>query len=275
MNFCWAYLTDIGVKRQNNEDSALGLVLNLDVHGERDTLGFFAVSDGMGGKEKGELASKIAVKTLGEAFIQHFLQPSLEKVTEIANYGQNHLPPDQNPEASPAAFLTRAIQEANSRVSRIRSGTDRIRLGATVTAAILFNELLTIGHVGDCRCYLYFENSLRMLTRDHTMVGDMLRKGLINPDEARQHPHRNVLARALGSHDTVEVDTAVSVIGAGCKILLCTDGLYNMVSEDEIKTVLASEDHPQHLVQELVGKANAAGGMDNVTALLIQIFNAQ
>jgi serine/threonine protein phosphatase PrpC len=272
MDFSWAYLTDTGLKRTSNEDSALGLVLNLDTFQERNTLGLFVVSDGMGGKEKGELASKIAVKTIGEAFAQTFVKNSLGKVVEVVNYGEGAGQENQDVLASPANFLVHSIQEANRRIFHLKRGGNRIHIGATVTAGILSDELLTLGHVGDCRCYLYYEKNMRSLTRDHSMVNELIRKGILTQEEGRNHPQRNILARALGSHEEVEVDTSVTVLGRGCKILLCTDGLYTMVSDARIQEVMASADHPQVLTGRLVSAANDNGGRDNITALMIQII---
>jgi serine/threonine protein phosphatase PrpC len=272
MDFSWAYLTDNGLKRTSNEDSALGLVLNLDTYQERNTLGLFVVSDGMGGKEKGELASKIAIKTIGEAFVGTFLKHSLGKVAEVANYGEGASQTGQEILASPANFLVQSIQEANRRIFHLKRGGNRLHIGATVTAGILSEELLTLGHVGDCRCYLFYEQNMRLLTRDHSMVNELIRKGILTQEEGRNHPQRNILARALGSNEEVEVDTTVSVLGRGCKILMCTDGLYTMVPDTRIQEILSRGDHPQVLIDQLVAAANEAGGRDNVTALLIQII---
>ena len=268
--FSWAYLTDTGIKRTSNEDSALGLVLNVDAYQECGTIGLFVVSDGMGGKELGELASKIAIKTVADTFTRTILKCSLGKVPEISNYGTN-CEEEQELVASPARFLTDSIQEANRRIFHLKRGGDRIKVGATITAAVLTDNLLTIGHVGDCRCYVLFEGALRQLTRDHTMVNELIKQGILSPEEGKNHPQRNILARALGSHETVEVDTAVSVVDAGCKIMLCTDGLHAMVGGEDIQAALGAPGHPKQLAGSLVEQANRAGGKDNVTVMVIQI----
>lgn len=272
MNFSSAYLTDVGLKRTSNEDSVLGLMLSLDTHEESGTMGLFVVSDGMGGKERGELASKITVKTLGEAFLQTFMAAAMNRVAEVSNYGQPVEPENKESLASPARFLMNTIQAANHRIFHLKKGEERVKLGATVTAGILTDDLLTLGHVGDCRCYLFYENSLRQLTHDHSMVNEMIKKGILSPDEARNHPHRNILARALGSSAEVEVDTTVSVLSSGCKILLCTDGLYTMVPEEQIQATLSQAVHPTILAEELIRRANEAGGKDNITAMIVQIL---
>jgi len=269
--FSWAYLTDTGIKRTSNEDSALGIVLNLDAYQECGTIGLFVVSDGMGGKELGELASKIAIKTVGDTVPRTILKCSLGKVAEISNYGTDCDQAQEEMVASPARFLTDSIQEANRRIFHLKRGGDRVKVGATVTAAVLTDNLLTIGHVGDCRCYVLFEGTLRQITRDHTMVNELIKQGILSPEEGKNHPQRNILARALGSHETVEVDTAVSVVDAGCKILLCTDGLHGMISNEDIQASLSLPGHPKQVAQSLVEKANQAGGKDNVTVMVIQV----
>ncbi len=268
----WAYLTDVGLKRETNEDAALALSLNLDVHSEQNTIGLFVVSDGMGGKERGEIASKITVKTLGEAFTGVFLRPALARVTEVVNYGSDETGTEPETATSPAAFLTETIREANRRIRHLKRNGNRINLGATVTAGILTDDLLTLGHVGDSRCYLFYDNHLRQLTQDHSMVNEMVKKGLLSSEEGRQHPQRNVLARALGSQEDVQVDTTASVLQAGCKILLCSDGLHSMVEEETIQRVLAQPDHPRELVEILIREANAGGGKDNITAMIVQFL---
>ena len=270
--FSWAYLTDTGVKRTSNEDAALAMVLNLDAYRDQSFLGLFVVSDGMGGKERGELASKIAVKTIGEVFLNSFIRPSLLRVAEVVNYGSLSEESTGGIVVSPAQFLVESIQEANRRICHVKRGGNRINIGATITVGVVSDDLLTIGHVGDCRCYLHYDNNFRQLTRDHSMVNELVKQGIISPEEGKAHPQRNVLARALGSSDVVEVDTYVSVVSSGCKILLCTDGLYTMLSEDSIQAVMAQPKHPKELVQELVVRTNEAGAKDNVTAMVIQIL---
>jgi len=141
-----------------------------------------------------------------------------------------------------------------------------------VTAGILTDDLFTLGHVGDCRGYLLYEKNLRQLTQDHSVVNEMVKKGLLSKEESQNHPQRNVLSRALGSRETVEVDTSVTVLQSGCKILLCTDGLHSMVSEEEICNILLQQEHPKLIAGELVNLANNAGGKDNITVLVIHFL---
>jgi protein phosphatase len=271
-NLSWAFLTDVGLKRTANEDSGLILTLNLDVVGEHSTIGLFVVSDGMGGKERGELASKIAVKTLGEAFVDSFLRASLRRVSEVANYGERLESDEAEVLSSPATFLTNAIQQANRRIGRLRKNGQPVKTGATVTAGIITDDLLTLGHVGDCRAYLLYENNLRQLTQDHNVVNEMVKKGILSREEGQEHPQRSILSRALGSQESVEVDTSVTVLQSGCKILLCTDGLHSLVSEKEIVEIMSRPDHPKIITGELVNLANQAGGKDNITVLVINFL---
>ena len=144
-------------------------------------------------------------------------------------------------------------------------------MATTCTACVLRGTDGYVCHAGDSRAYLFRGGSLRQVTEDHTLVNRLLQDGLLTEEAARNHPQRNILARALGSNEEVEVDTSVSVLGRGCKILLCTDGLYTMVSEARIQEVMALGEHPQILAGRLVAEANDGGGRDNVTVLMIQI----
>lgn len=270
MNLTWAYLTDVGVRRSSNEDAIMALTMNIDSVGERDTLGLFVISDGMGGKEKGELAGKIAVKTLGEAFLKSFIHPAIDRIPEIANYGGDST--EIVCEPSPANFLANAIKEANRRIHHMKRGGDRINMGATVTAGILSEDLLTIGHVGDCRCYLLYNQTFRQLTQDHTMVNDLIKQGVLSPEQARQHPQRSVLSRSLGSREELEVDTYASLLERGCRVLLCTDGLHGMVRDTQIRGALSGAADPREAVERLVVMANDAGGKDNVTVMVVFVL---
>lgn len=269
MNLTWAYLTDTGMQRGSNEDATLALVTNLDAIGERDLVGLFAVSDGMGGKEKGEVAAKIAVKTLGELFLQRALRHNLGTVRDVPGYSARVPDEDRELMENPVAFMKTAIQEANRRIFRLRDGGEHLSMGATLTAAIIRNDVLTLGHVGDCRCYFLDQNSFRILTQDHSMVCELVKQGVLTEEEARVHPRKNILSRSLGSKEEVEVDTFVTMIPRGIRLMICTDGLYNMVTDETIRNVMCRHAHPKEQAAILVKEANLAGGKDNVTAMMI------
>jgi len=200
----------------------------------------FAVADGMGGHRGGEVASQLAVETLEKLFKE----------------GAGDLP-DQ-------------VQEAN-RVVFERSVLDRkvAGMGTTLTAALVEGDRVRLAHVGDSRAYLLRDGTLRLLTEDHTLVHRMVSEGEISKEEAETHPQRSVLTRALGVDTVVDVDDDSLQVRPGDRLLLCTDGLTSMVSEDEIEEVLRTVPDPREAAQRLVRMANEAGGVDNTTVVIL------
>jgi protein phosphatase len=200
----------------------------------------FAVADGMGGHRGGEVASQLAVETLEKLFRQ----------------GAGELP-DQ-------------VQEAN-RVVFERSSLDRkvAGMGTTLTAALVEDDRVRLAHVGDSRAYLLRDGELGLLTEDHTLVHRMVSEGEISKEEAQTHPQRSVLTRAIGVDTVVDVDDETLQVRPGDRLLLCTDGLTSMVSEDQIEEALRSVPDAQEAAQRLVQMANEAGGMDNTTVLVL------
>jgi PPM family protein phosphatase len=200
----------------------------------------FAVADGMGGHRGGEVASQLAVETLEKMFKE----------------GAGDLP-DQ-------------VQEAN-RVVFERSILDRkvAGMGTTLTAALVEGDRVRLAHVGDSRAYLLRDGELRLLTEDHTLVNRMVSEGEISKEEAETHPQRSVLTRALGVDTVVDVDDDTFQVRPGDRLLLCTDGLTSMVSEDQIGEVLRTVRDPQEAAKRLVRMANEAGGVDNTTVVIL------
>lgn len=200
----------------------------------------FAVADGMGGHRGGEVASQLAVETLEKMFKE----------------GAGDLP-DQ-------------VQEAN-RVVFERSVLDRkvAGMGTTLTAAAVEGDRVRLAHVGDSRAYLLRDGELRLLTEDHTLVHRMVSEGEISEEEAETHPQRSVLTRALGVDTVVDVDEDTFQVRPGDRLLLCTDGLTSMVSEDQIGEVLRTVRDPQEAAERLVRMANEAGGVDNTTVVVL------
>jgi protein phosphatase len=226
-------LSDIGKVRETNEDSFVC----------RPPL--FVVADGMGGHVAGEVASRVAVETV---------------LHDVAAGGG----------LEPQMLLTQAIARANQLIFRMaQDNSDRAGMGTTLTAALAVGERLYWGHVGDSRLYLLRGAAFAQVTEDHSLVGELVRKGSITASEALLHPHRNILTRAVGTADQVKVDTGSLDLFAGDKVLLCTDGLTNMVSDDDIASVLRREGDGAAALAALVAKANDAGGLDNTTAILL------
>ena len=218
--------TDIGCLRDHNEDS---LVV---------TPPLFAVADGMGGHAAGEVASEIAVRVLSELAPEH---------------------PD-------GEALGRAIEEANRAVIQAaREGRGRQGMGTTMTAAMLEGERLVIAQVGDSRAYLLHQGKLQQLTRDHSLMADMIEAGQLTPEEARTHPQRSVITRALGSDAHLHPDIYEINVETGDRLLICSDGLSGMIFDDQIENTLRRVQDPQRCASQLVNEAIAAGGHDNVT----------
>jgi protein phosphatase len=229
----YAQRSDTGRERRANEDSSLA----------RPPL--FVVADGMGGAQAGEVASRIAVESLA---------PGL---------------PDGG---SPEERLAELVSEANRRIHEL-SRADRARagMGTTLTAAYVGEDALTVAHVGDSRAYLWRDGELTRLTRDHSLVDELVRRGKLTEEEAAEHPQRSIITRALGPEAAVEIDTRTHQLKAGDVILLCSDGLTSMIGEGELAATLASADRLDAAADALVHQANAAGGRDNITVVLFRI----
>ncbi|MBV9050588.1 MAG: Stp1/IreP family PP2C-type Ser/Thr phosphatase [Solirubrobacterales bacterium] len=222
--------TDTGRQRRANEDCALA----------RPPV--FVVADGMGGARAGEVAAGIAV----EAFTQG-LQGS----------------------GSVEERLAGRAREANRRIFELAS-TERERagMGTTLTAAYLDNSELAIAHVGDSRAYLFRDGSLKRLTQDHSLVDELVRRGRLTEEEAAEHPQRSIITRALGPESEVDVDTWTYPVRGGDLLLVCSDGLTSMVSEERVTEILGSSDDLDAAAQALIDEANRAGGRDNITVVL-------
>jgi PPM family protein phosphatase len=222
--------TDIGLVREGNEDYYL----------VEEPL--FAIADGMGGHRGGEVASRLAIETIGALFQR----------------GQGG--------------LAEQVQEANRAVfERSSSDRDVAGMGTTLTAALLEGDRLRLAHVGDSRAYLLRDGELRMLTEDHTLVHQMVRQGEITEAEAERHPQRSIVTRALGMDATVTVDEAVVDLRAGDRLLICSDGLTSMVGDEAIAARLGRETDPQRAAEALVAEANTGGGVDNTTVIVVAI----
>jgi protein phosphatase len=206
----------------------------------------FAVADGMGGAQAGEVASRLAAAAFREYHEADLLAPD-ERLQAI-------------------------IQEANRRIyERARADSDVSGMGTTVTAALLIGGRVTLGHVGDSRAYRIRDGELEQLTEDHSLVGDLMRSGRLTPEEAEAHPQRSVITRALGTDPEVDIDTTSVDIEPGDLFLLCSDGLTTMVADEDILGILAAAPTLDDAARELVRAANTGGGEDNVTVVLFQV----
>jgi serine/threonine protein phosphatase PrpC len=200
----------------------------------------FVVADGMGGHRGGQVASQVALETM----------------EELASDGKGSL-------ADHVRRANRAVWDRSVQDEQLAG------MGTTLTAARVEGPTAFLAHVGDSRAYLLREAMLRKLTTDHTLVERMVRSGEITEAEADVHPHKNVLTRALGTDESVEVDEEALELIDGDRLLLCSDGLTGMVTEDQIQAILETTDPPQHVADRLVKAANRAGGIDNISVVVI------
>ncbi len=225
--------TDTGRQRRDNEDSAFARAP------------VFVVADGMGGAQAGEVASRIAV----EAFEQGL--------------------PDSG---SPEERLATRVREANAQIyERSRADRGRAGMGTTLTAAYVDDTHVAIAHVGDSRAYLFRDGTLQRLTQDHSLVDELVRRGKLTEEQAAEHPQRSIITRALGPEPDVEVDTWTYPARAGDVVLLCSDGLTSMISEERVRVILAAHDNLDEAGDELIREANEAGGRDNITVVLFRL----
>ncbi|HXV33815.1 MAG TPA: Stp1/IreP family PP2C-type Ser/Thr phosphatase [Gaiellaceae bacterium] len=226
--------TDPGRVRRRNEDA---FVIDPPL---------FAVADGMGGAQAGEVASRLTAAAFREY------------------HEADDLPPDERVQS--------IIQEANRRIyERAHADSGFSGMGTTVTAALLLGGRVTIGHVGDSRAYRIRDGALEQLTDDHSLVGDLMRSGRLTPEEAEAHPQRSVITRALGTDPEVDVDTVTVDVRPGDLFLLCSDGLTTMVGDEDILGILAAAPTLDDAARELVRAANTGGGEDNVTVVLFRV----
>jgi serine/threonine protein phosphatase PrpC len=247
------WTTDVGVVRRHNEDAALIVTATHDGDEALPAFGVFVLADGMGGHQAGEVASSLATRAVAHHIVREFYLPTL--------LSQEH-GTDQ-----PALndVLVDAVQAANRIVA------DRVPgAGTTLTCALVLGSRTYIAHVGDSRAYIATEEGLDQITHDHSLVDRLVELGQLTRDEAAIHPQKNVLYRAVGQSGVLEVDTYVRTVPQGGRLLLCSDGLWSMVSETEITSIVTNSSSPQAACESLVAAANRAGGHDNVTAILVE-----
>ncbi len=228
-----AGLTDVGRQRSSNEDSFL------------ESAPVFAVADGMGGARAGEVASRIAVETLADG---------------DAAAGEAE------------ARLADTARAANRRIYELAQEDDsRAGMGTTFTAVLVDGGDVVTGHVGDSRLYRLRDDALERLTRDHSLVEELVRRGELDPKEAESHPQRSIITRALGPEPEVEVETFTCPARAGDVYLVCSDGLTSMVSEERLRDLLRADGSLEEAAHRLVEAANDAGGKDNITVVLFRL----
>ncbi len=228
-----AGITDVGRQRQTNEDRFY------------ESPPVFAVADGMGGARSGEVASQIAVDEFSE---------------------------QQNADGSPEDRLASIARAANRKIYELaQSDESHAGMGTTLTAAMVGENAISLGHVGDSRAYRFRDDKLERLTQDHSLVEELMRMGRLSPEDAEVDPRRSIITRALGPEPTVEVETCTYPAKDGDVYLLCSDGLTGMVAEERMAEILRARSSLQQAASELVKAANAGGGKDNITVVLFKL----
>lgn len=235
-------VTDIGKKRKLNQDF---------VYSSDEPVGnlpnVYIVADGMGGHQAGDYASKCTVETM---------------VREIRGCF----------EKSPIRILSRAIRIANDQVrKKAREDESLLGMGTTVVAATCLGKYLQVANVGDSRLYI-INDEVRQITRDHSLVEEMVRMGGLDREAARNHPDKNIITRAIGARDTIEIDFFHEELKSGDIVLMCSDGLTNMLEDEEIGRILKSQGTIEERAEELIEAANQNGGRDNIAVIVIDMF---
>lgn len=245
MRVQWAAATHPGRRRASNEDSYCA----------RPDVGLFVVADGMGGHVAGEVASRLAVDAIEATIVSGECCPG-----------------GTRPLSAAEQRLQAAFQHASRCIVSETSQHPRLRGMATTASALLVSDAgWAIGHVGDSRVYLWRDHVLQQLTRDHSWVAEQVQLGVLTPEDARQHPWRNVVTRALSAAEVPAVDFTPFTPQAGDRLLLSSDGLHGVVSDDVIGELLGSDAPLETLCQKLIDAANAAGGPDNITTLIVKV----
>jgi serine/threonine protein phosphatase PrpC len=248
-----------GKVRSLNEDAAL--ILEYRVFNKiGDTfIGIFAVADGVGGHDDGEVASDIAIKVLSESLMNSVILPGISRETQKPNTYQLSL------------LLNEAVKEANRQIlafSQQKSNS----MGSTLTAMLMFGPTICVANVGDSRLYLLRDGSLRQITTDHSLVSDLVTAGELNKEEIYTHPHRNVITRCLGMRQNFEADIYTGVSEPGDSFIICSDGLWEMVRDGKISEIVGQSPTAQAACDRLVEEANQNGGADNVTVVAVKVI---
>jgi protein phosphatase len=244
-------MTDVGKKREKNEDS---LLVNAD-------LGLFMVADGMGGHLGGEFASKIAVKTVEDTIRQILQDPEATLSTDSVF--------DRN---DPGELLKYSIRVASQRIYEEACLNTNLRgMGTTAVVLFLRDGKGYIAHVGDSRAYLVKNGDIRQLTADHSLVAEQLRAGFITEDELKHHKFKNIITRSVGFQNEVEIDLLIRDLEPDDRFLLCSDGLTNLVDDADLHKIVL-KNPPKDACKKLIDLANKRGGDDNVTVVISNIM---
>ena len=251
-------LSDVGRKRELDEDSLLTTEITQFTQTGSQVIGLYVIADGMGGASAGEVASKLTTETIAREVTQKIVAPRLTAPETELNYPQ---------------ILQAAVEQANAAIlaARTRAQTD---MGSTVVAALLVGSHAHIANVGDSRAYLITRSRIAKLTKDHSLVQALVDRGALAEAEVRTHPQRNYILRNVGDKSQIQVDFFQTALEPGQCLLLCCDGLWEMVLDEQIREIVNQHANPQDACRELIRVANENGGDDNITCIAIRIESA-
>ena len=247
-----------GMVRDHNEDSLVSFEFLFGEDATERFFGLYAVADGIGGYESGEVASRLALLVFAENVVRSLLLPGLNGETYRLN------------REFALQMLTEGVKAANyevyTQVQAAESG-----MGTTLAAVLIIDTMAYITNVGDSRVYLLDGGQLRQITNDHSLVASLVAAGEITPEEVYTHPRRNIITRSLGTQLDIEVDLFTEELHASDSLMLCSDGLWEMVRDNEIREVVLEADGAQSACERLVKLANQNGGVDNISVIMVKV----
>jgi protein phosphatase len=265
--------TDHGRRRAQKQNQDAVLCYTMPANGT--PIGLYAVADGMGGQNSGEVASQITIETIRQE-LWGFIDRSAGLIVHDDGEGvtarlTEHEPEPEQSNPSMVDALNEAIMRSNQRIREYgETNPESAGLGSTLTIAMVIGDLALIGNIGDSRTYLVRDGGISRLTQDHSLVSSLVRQGLISEEDVYSHPHRNLVYQALGTKPDISPDIFMQRLHSGDILLLCSDGLWEMVRDEEIRKVVVEED-PEHAVPRLVDLANANGGVDNISVVVVLV----
>lgn len=245
----------VGKQRELNEDSLLAITSTMAGNSGNLPFGLYIIADGMGGHQFGEVASNAAIRTVAGYVLRKFHSYLFQLKTDTMDESFQEI-------------MLAAVSEAQRAIQREAPGS-----GTTLTAALVLGQQITVAHVGDSRAYfVYPDGRIEAITRDHSLVQRLQELGHISPEEAENYPHRNVLYRALGQGEILEPDIFTVAFPQPASLMICSDGLWGVVSEQDLVRSINEAPNLQRACQNLVTAANTAGGPDNISVVLAQLI---
>jgi serine/threonine protein phosphatase PrpC/uncharacterized OB-fold protein len=271
--------SDVGKVRDSNEDSLIAISSESIHKSVRFPLGIYVVADGMGGHSRGEVASKMAIDIISKQLSEEILFTSPSEVRSPEGFRDSDSFGDvQPPKADTVLSALRAsVQVANSAIYKANStspSTMGENMGTTITATVVIADTAYIANVGDSRTYLFSDKGLKKLTEDHSLIARLIAIGVAKPEEIYTHPRKSEIYRSLGNDQDIEVDTFVQRLKPGDCLMLCSDGLWEMVRDEQLAEILRAESHPQAACDKLIQVANENGGEDNIAVIIVKLEEA-